>query len=122
GGGVLIASFFLRHRRTLLAGAGAFLALLAVAVVAPGFMDWTPYRDTFAAQLSRTTGRLVAIDGGVSFAILPRPALTASSVRVVDAANKDMVEIGRLSARLAFAPLLRGALQFRELRLEDATG
>ncbi len=46
----------------------------------------------------------------------------ASSVRVVDAANKDTVEIGRLSARLAFAPLLRGALQFRELRLEDAAG
>lgn len=91
-------------------------------LVAPGFIDWTPYRETFAAQLSRTTGRPVTIGGEVSFAILPRPALSASAVHVGGAAGPDMLDIGRLSARLAFAPLLRGALQFRDVRLEDTTG
>lgn len=96
--------------------------LVAVLLVAPGFIDWTPYRDTFAAQLTRTTGRPVTIGGDVSFAILPRPALSASAVHVRDTEGEGALEIGRLSAGLAFAPLLRGALQFRELRLEDMTG
>lgn len=113
---------FSTRRRALIAGAGGVFALTAVLLVAPGFMDWTPYRDSFAAQLSRTTGRTVSIDGDVSFAILPRPALTASSVRVAHPANDDVIEIGRLRAGLAFTPLLRGALQFREIVLEDAIG
>jgi len=86
-------------------------------LAAPGFIDWTEYRAAFAERLSATTGRPVSIDGNVDFVLLPRPAFNAEAVRIGGELAEDFVAIERLSARLAFLPLLRGDLAFRELVL-----
>jgi len=89
-------------------------------IVAPSFIDWTPYRDTFARQLSAAVGRPVAIEGNVTFALAPRPALEAGLVRVGSGA--DTVTIAEVKAWLGLGPLLRGDLYFRDLRLDDVKG
>jgi uncharacterized protein involved in outer membrane biogenesis len=83
-------------------------------------MDWTNYRVAFAERLSVAIGRSVSIDGDMDFVLLPRPAFNADAVRVGGAVADDFVAIERLSARLAFFPLLRGHWQFRELVLQRA--
>ncbi len=85
--------------------------------MAPSLIDWTKYRDSFATRLSAATGRPVSINGDVDFVILPRPALNANAVRVAGDIADDFVAVDRLSARLAFLPLLRGDFVFRELVL-----
>ena len=86
-------------------------------MVAPSLIDWTPYRAAFAERLSTSTGREVSIDGDVDFVLLPRPAFNADEVRISGAVAEDFVAIGRLSARLAVFPLLKGEFTFRELVL-----
>ena len=93
---------------------------LAGLIVAPSFIDWTPYRETFARQLSSAVGRPVSIEGAVAFALVPRPALEAGVVRV--GTVPDVVTIEAVNARLAILPLLRGDLHFQDLRLDDAVG
>jgi len=93
---------------------------LAGLIVAPSFIDWTPYRETFARQLSSAVGRPVSIEGAVAFALVPRPALEAGVVRV--GTGSDVVTIEAVKARLAIIPLLRGDLHFQDLRLDDAVG
>lgn len=115
----MISSLSPLYRRGLIAAAGV-VVLLAVVIVAPGFIDWTPYRDTFARQLSSAIGRPVAIDGRVTFVLVPRPALQADRVRV--GSDTETVTIGGVKARLGFLPLLRGDLYVRDLRLDDAQG
>ncbi|MCA0201546.1 MAG: AsmA family protein [Proteobacteria bacterium] len=93
---------------------------MAGLIVAPGFIDWTPYRDTFARQLSAAIGRPVAIEGNVTFALVPRPALEAGRVRIGGGA--ETVTIAEVKAWLGLGPLLRGDLYFRDLRLDDVNG
>lgn len=96
------------------------VAVLAGLIVAPSFIDWTPYRETFARQLSNAVGRPVSIDGSVTFALVPRPALEAGGVRVGDGAER--VTIAAVKAWLSFLPLLTGDLHFQDIRLDDAVG
>jgi len=92
--------------------------VLAAGLVAlPNFIDWTEYRTAFAARLSAAAGRPVSIDGSVDFVLLPRPAFNADEVRFAGRIPDDYVAVRRLSARLAFLPLLQGRMQFRELVL-----
>lgn len=92
--------------------------MLAAGLVAlPNFIDWTEYRTSFAARLSAAAGRPVSIDGSVDFVLLPRPAFNADEVRFAGRIPDDYVAVRRLSARLAFLPLLQGRMQFRELVL-----
>lgn len=59
----------------------------------------------------------MAIDGDLDFVLLPRPAFNADEVRMAGDVADDYITAERLSARLAFLPLLRGDLEFRELVL-----
>ncbi|MGE3333213.1 MAG: AsmA family protein [Rhodospirillaceae bacterium] len=101
-------------------GAAGFAVLIAGLIVAPSFIDWTPYRDTFARQLSSAVGRPVAIEGEVTFALVPRPALEAGRVRI--GGGDENVTIAEVKAWLGLGPLLRGDLYFRDLRLDDVNG
>ncbi len=85
--------------------------------MAPGFIDWTPYRAGVAERLAAATGKPVSIEGDLDLVLLPRPAFNADAVRIGDNGPGDFVAIDRLSARLAFLPLLVGELEFRELVL-----
>lgn len=102
-----------------LVAAGGVLLVAGALLVAPGLVDWTDYRLVFAERLSAATGRPVTIDGDLDFVLLPRPAFNADEVRIAGNVADDFLAVKRLSARLAFLPLLRGDLEFRELVLRQ---
>lgn len=93
---------------------------IAALLVAPSFIDWTNYRDTFENQLARATGRTVEIEGDVALALLPRPAFQVGAVRIANppaASNPDFVRAERVAVNLAFGPLLTGRLQFTSIEV-----
>jgi uncharacterized protein involved in outer membrane biogenesis len=100
-------------------GVLALLALLVAALlVAPSFIDWANYRDTFEVQLANATGREVGIEGDVALTLLPRPAFQVDGVRISNptgAVNPDFAVAGRVAVNLAFGPLLTGRIQFTSI-------
>ncbi len=106
-------------RAGLIAG-GIFLVAVAALLIGPSFVDWTAYRDTFERQIEAATGRSIDIDGDVSMAVLPRPALSIEGVRigsVQGATSEDFLAADSVSVNLAFAPLLSGRVQFSSIEI-----
>lgn len=96
-------------------------ALIAGALVAPGFVDWNRYKDRIAARLESEFGREVAIAGDLSLALLPAPALSAEGLSLAgpEGADEETVTIKSLRLRLAPSALLRGQLQVASLELVE---
>ncbi|HEY5598833.1 MAG TPA: AsmA family protein, partial [Kiloniellales bacterium] len=61
--------------------------LVAAVLIAPSFVDWNAYKDRIAAEVHAATGRELAIDGNISLALLPAPALSVEIVRLANAAG-----------------------------------
>lgn len=100
---------------------GTFVAaLVAVILIAPSFIDWTEYRASFESRIASSTGRDVSIDGDVSLALLPRPALRLGGLRVGSvegATDQDFAHADAVAVNLAFGPLLSGRLQFTSIEV-----
>ncbi len=95
------------------------LAVVAL-LVAPAFVDLNPYKDRIAAEVSKATGRTLAIDGGISLRLLPTPRVTLGGVRVGNiegALASDMATIESLDATVAFGPLLGGEVKVTSITL-----
>jgi uncharacterized protein involved in outer membrane biogenesis len=76
-----------------------------------------------AAETRAATGRELRIDGGLSYRLLPAPAVVARDVALGNApwgTRPDMATIRRLSFEIALRPLLEGELHARRLTLEGA--
>jgi uncharacterized protein involved in outer membrane biogenesis len=106
----------------------ALLVLVSLAVatvlVLPGFIDWNAWRGEIARRISALTGRAVAIDGEIDFALLPTPILSAEGVRVASAegaVHPDMLAAEALEARVALFPLLAGRVEIERIILSNAT-
>jgi uncharacterized protein involved in outer membrane biogenesis len=96
------------------------VVLLGVALAAPGFIDWNPYRAQIAAKAREITGRAVVIDGPIEFSLLPAPALSVHDIRLANvpgAQVADMLRLDALKARLALMPLLRGRFEVEQVVL-----
>jgi len=107
-------------KRIGIVAGGLVVGLLAVVLIAPSFIDWTDYRDTFEARLATATGRSVSLEGDVSLALLPRPALQVAGVRigsVLGASDSDFVRADAVAVNLAFGPLLSGRFQFSSIEI-----
>ena len=78
-------------------------------------------RQPITAQVEAAVGRGVTL-GDIEFTLLPAPALSVTQVRVANAdgaAAADLMVLDSLEVRIAFGPLLRGDLQFRQVVLQD---
>ena len=109
-----------RWRRPVLVAAALLALLVAAALVAPGFVDWTRYKDRIAALAAQATGRSVTIDGPVSFHLLPSPALSAEDVTIANVPQGEAVAFahaGRLDIVVSLMPLLLGDVQVRRIDL-----
>jgi uncharacterized protein involved in outer membrane biogenesis len=102
----------------------AFVVLIALALgaalIVPGFVDWSGYRDTLAQQLSAATGRQVSLDGDLRFSFLPSPVLYASNVHIANpqgAAEQDFLSLDTLEVKLATAPLFSGRIEVESVTL-----
>jgi uncharacterized protein involved in outer membrane biogenesis len=109
--------------KKLLFGFLIVLALLVGAIlVVPGFIDWTKYKAEIAERIGALTGRAVVLNGDIDLALLPRPTLTVSGVRVANlpgASEPDLVRLKQLDVRVAFLPLLSGRIQVQSVTLVE---
>jgi hypothetical protein len=107
--------------RKLLIGLSVLVVLLvATALIAPGFIDWTRYREPILAQATQALGRPVGIDGTLRFSILPSPTLSVSDVWIANvpgASEAKLVSVGALDVHVALLPLLSGRVEVSSITL-----
>jgi uncharacterized protein involved in outer membrane biogenesis len=106
--------------KKLLFGLGfAIVAVIVAVVAAPWLIDASQYRGEIARRLSVATGRDVAIDGPVTFVLLPSPRVRASNVRVVAAEGdaSTTIDAKHVELELGWASLLGQALEITNLRV-----
>lgn len=106
-------------RATLAAFAAVGLLVLGVALVwGPALLPPNQARALVEAGAARL-GLTLRIAGPVRLTLLPRPALTAEAVAVTGPGGFSG-HAGRLTADLAFGPLLSGTFAPRDVTLRDA--
>lgn len=96
--------------------------LVAVALVAPGFVDWNQYKQPAIDQIKKATGHDVAIDGNLSMAVLPSPYLYAENISVKapeGSASEHLATIKRLDVSLSVLPLLGGKVELSSVTLVE---
>lgn len=109
-----------RLKRYLIIFALFIGALVAAALIIPSFLDWTKYRTEIESAAEAATGRDVQIDGDISFAVLPSPALTAEKITLANTsggAARDMATVDALDVRVGLWPLLLGRVEVRSIVL-----
>ena len=108
-------------KRALLAIPVILITLLAVLLVAPGFMDWNQYKDQAQTQIKKITGHDVALNGDLSLAIIPAPAFYAEDVvvKAPQGFKKDIAKLERLDISVALMPLLSGEVVVNALTLVE---
>lgn len=96
------------------------LAVVAGLMIYVSSIDWNEHKDKIARQFSEVTGKEIVFQGPVSFKILPSPYLTATQVKIFNPGEKELplVEVRKLVANLALAPLLKGNLDIKRMVLE----
>ncbi|MEQ1614309.1 MAG: AsmA family protein, partial [Hyphomicrobiaceae bacterium] len=103
---------------------GLLVALLCTLFAVPHFVDWTSYRGVFEEEASRVLGREVRVAGAVNLRLLPTPYVRFEKVRLSDAAGQTGEPFFRaddFTLWLAPGPLLRGAIEAREIELRKPT-
>ena len=102
-----------------------FFALFVVSILlAPGLIDWNQFKDEIQGRVSIATGSDVQINGHISIAIFPAPALVANDVsldNVNGAKAKSLMHLRSLEVIVALAPLLAGQVKVKRVRLVDPT-
>ncbi len=105
----------------LLIGLLAVLVVLVAAIlIGPSFVDWNNYKALIAEEGRKATGRSLTIEGDVSLALLPAPALSATGVSLenIDGGSSPaMIELEELQVRMALLPLIQGRLQVESVSL-----
>lgn len=109
--------------KKILAGIGIALTLLiAIALIAPSFVDWNAYRFQIAQKVKDATGRKLHIGGDIDFSVLPTPVLQVTDVHLANAegaSQPTMVSIRQLDVSVALLPLLGGTVHVQNIRLID---
>jgi len=109
--------------RIFLIAVGAVLALLVAAVlVGPSLVDWNAHKDRIVAEVRDATGRDFSIQGDMSLALLPVPALSAKGVRLASiegGSAAPMVDLKELRVRIALLPLIEGTVQVERILLVE---
>ncbi len=100
-------------------GFAALVALIvAAALVAPGFLDWSRHKPDIAVLLQRATGHPVLIAGDVSVALVPTPSLEVRDVRMPAAPGTEGPDLARIKSvrfDLALLPLFGGTIETRSI-------
>ncbi|WP_439817951.1 AsmA family protein [Zavarzinia sp. CC-PAN008] len=109
--------------RWILIGLAALLVtLLGAALVAPALIDLEARKPMIVDAVEQATGRSLALDGPIDFAILPRPHFTAQTVRLANPAGGpegDFVTLKQLRVTLSPLPLLSGRIDIQEVELVE---
>lgn len=101
-------------------GAVVVLVVLA-AVIVPLVVPVETYKDEILSQVRAATGREARIDGELSLSILPRVEIVAGKMSFANAPGgkaSNMVELDRLTVRIALFPLIGGNVEIDAFVLE----
>ena len=100
-------------KKSLIAVAVLIAALVALAFIAPAFINWNDYKPEIAAQARAATGRELNIDGDISLRLLPMPIITVEALRFANlpgAVTPDMAVVESLEVQVALGPLVSGEI------------
>ena len=98
-------------------------ALAALAGAAPLLVDTTAMRERVAREASMALGQKVRLDGELRVTLLPRPALIATDVHVLDPApdgSPDLLAARRGVVEPSTGALLRGRLSLGRITMDGA--
>lgn len=90
------------------------------ALFAPGFIDWSKYKEPIVTQINNATGYNVKIGGSLELAIIPSPRLMIEDVSVsspVAQGAGPFVSFKRIDVSIALKPLLRKEIEVTRVRL-----
>ncbi|MDP6427142.1 MAG: AsmA family protein [Rhodospirillales bacterium] len=107
-------------KKTLAILAGLLVALVAAALIVPGFLNWNQYRALIASEATAATGRAVEIGGDIRISLIPAPRLMIEDARLANiegTSSADMATLKRLEVHVALAPLLSGAVRVQSVKL-----
>ncbi len=100
----------------------ATAALFAAVVIYLAFFDLGRHKGRIEALVTELIGRPFAIDGTFELELLPSISVVAERVRVGNAgwgSQPQMIELGRLSARVGLWSLVSGPVDVRSLEVSD---
>ena len=107
-------------KKGLLIGGGIFLALFALVLVVPHFIDLGRFKATYLPLVEDALGRRVDV-GEVHLSLVPTPSIQISKLRVSDSqafADNTFFAAQQVQLKLKFLPLLRGRFEVTELVLD----
>lgn len=110
-------------RKKVIYGVGGVVGLLIVGILlAPFFYDLNSKKAEFIAEAKKATGRDLAIDGKISWSLLPTPHATIEGVKFFNqpgAKNPHMVEVKAITVHPAILPILSGNLELSSVTLVE---
>jgi hypothetical protein len=107
--------------RKSLIGFGVVGGLAATVTIVPYFLDWNWFKPQLVEAVETATGYDVDVAGDIGFSLLPGPRLSAErlTVRGFGPAREPLVTARKLSAAVAFLPLLSRRAEVRYIALEQ---
>ena len=97
-----------------------FFIVLALALLAPVFIDLNDFKPNIARQVEAATGRKLVITGDIDARVFPSPRASVRGIRFANidgAANANMATLDSVEVDLALGPLLSGDIQVRSITL-----
>ncbi|MBI4968630.1 MAG: AsmA family protein [Rhodospirillales bacterium] len=111
--------------RKLFIGIGALVVIIVVAGgLIPLLVDANRFKGEVLARLAQAVGRPVAIEGALSLALLPMPALSVERLtlgNVKGARAPEMIRVERAELRLDLLALLQGNFALDRVTLDRPT-
>jgi uncharacterized protein involved in outer membrane biogenesis len=106
------------------AGLGGLVVLvIAVGIVVLLTRDVTEFRDLLTAELSKSTGRKVAITGAFDLSIGFSPSIVAEDITIANApwgTRPEMLKARRLEVEVGLFSILGGSVETKRLVIEGA--
>ncbi len=98
------------------------LILVAAALIAPGFIDWSQHKEGILNQLKPYLGRKIEVAGQVKFRLVPNPEILLEDVTLSNAEGAkadNFMKLKQLQASMKFQPLLQGRFEVEAINLEE---
>lgn len=98
----------------------ALLAVVAVGLIIPFFIDVEDYREDIVNAVEEASGRAFELNGSISLGLIPSPKLSVENIVLKSPdgfQNEDFVSAERIDVAVALFPLLSKQVEVRYLDL-----
>jgi|GEM_PF-2592879 len=98
----------------------AMLAVIAVGLIIPFFIDVEDYRDEIVTAVEEASGRQFELNGAISLGLIPSPKVSVENIVLKSPngfRNDDFISAERIDIAVALLPLLSKQVEVRYLDL-----